>query len=208
MYAIANDLMIGPTPKELFALNDVELAMISLARIDRHVFSIEGGAHKQMIGWHSMYANDIAPVSKTANWCVENLDDSGIESCEYSTKSNETDSDDDSVFVDEKEDSLRPKFAKICIILCGPFTRAQQAIARKKTDVDWNKIKHALKWLSCNNHLYAKLKIDPKDIAEPIVIEKIETAESVDNNVETIYQMRAVFPDGSNATNWNGGCEV
>ena len=58
MYAIANGLMIGPTPTELLALNDVELAMISLARIDRHVFSIEGGAHKQMIGWHSMYAND------------------------------------------------------------------------------------------------------------------------------------------------------
>jgi hypothetical protein len=72
----------------------------------------------------------------------------------------------------------RPKFAKIFIILSGLFTRAQQVIARKKTDVDWIKIKHALEWLRCNNHLYSKLKIGPDDVGKPIVIDKIETAES------------------------------
>jgi hypothetical protein len=29
----------------------------------------------------------------------------------------------------------------------------------------------------------------------------------VSNNEEAVYQMRAVFPDGSNLYNWNGGCE-
>lgn len=110
-------------------------------------------------------------------------------------------------FFKEDKGSFKPKLAKICIILCSPFTRAQQVIARKKTDVDWNKIKHALKWLRQNNHLYSKLKISSKDVTKPIVIEKMETAESIDNSVKSIYQMRVVFPDGSNVNNSNGGCE-
>ncbi len=139
LYAIANGLMIGPTPNELKCLNDVEIAIISLARIDRHVFSIQAGAYKQMIGWHSMYANNITSVATTANWCVENLDDNEIESCENS-KSNEFDSDsdkseccaEDSIFFEEEEEPSRPKFAKIFIILSGPFYKSTASDSKKE----------------------------------------------------------------------------
>ncbi len=72
-FAIANDLFIGPPPDELTILNDVERCMISLARTDKHVFCFEGGAHKQMIGWHTMFANDVGAVNRTSNWCSQHV---------------------------------------------------------------------------------------------------------------------------------------
>jgi hypothetical protein len=75
-FAIANDLMIGKAPEELTSLTEFELSMISLARIDKHVFMVEGGTHKAMKGWHSMYANDVASVMRAANFCTANLENS------------------------------------------------------------------------------------------------------------------------------------
>jgi hypothetical protein len=73
-FAISNGLMFGPVPEVLKCLNSTEVALISIARVDKHVFSFQGGAHKQMKGWHTMYANDIDSINKTVNWCSDHLD--------------------------------------------------------------------------------------------------------------------------------------
>ena len=62
-YAIANGLLIGEAPIELTELNDVELALVSLARVDKHVFQYFGGAHKSMRGWHNLYENDVPHIA-------------------------------------------------------------------------------------------------------------------------------------------------
>ena len=72
-FAIANGLMIGPCPEELECLNEVELALVSLARVDNHVFALYGGCHKQMTGWHSMYVKDVKNVSRPVYWCANHL---------------------------------------------------------------------------------------------------------------------------------------
>jgi hypothetical protein len=62
-FAIANGCLFGEAPTELTCLNDVELALVSLARINKHVFSFYGGAHKSMRGWHNLYDNDVEGVA-------------------------------------------------------------------------------------------------------------------------------------------------
>ena len=62
-YAIANGAIIGNAPTELTSLNDVELALVSRARIDKHVFTFYGGAHKSMRGWHNLYENDVEHIA-------------------------------------------------------------------------------------------------------------------------------------------------
>ena len=63
IYAIANGSLIGDAPLELTQLNDVELALVSLARVDKHVFTFYGGAHKSMRGWHNLYENDVENIA-------------------------------------------------------------------------------------------------------------------------------------------------
>jgi hypothetical protein len=53
-YAIANGAIVGDAPVELTSLNDVELALVSIARIDKHIFTFYGGAHKSVHGWHNL----------------------------------------------------------------------------------------------------------------------------------------------------------
>jgi hypothetical protein len=171
-YAIANGLMIGGTPNVLMKLNDV--------------------------------ANDVLTVSKMVNWCAENSDGNENETNEMLDRE-EAESDTTETISEEgksEEEKVKmSKFAKICVILCGPFTATQRVIARKKTEVNWAKVQLALQWLTCNNHLYASLKIDKTDLQEPTFIEKFETAESEDNNIETIFEFRVYFPDGSDMNN-------
>ena len=45
------------------SLNDVELALVSIARIDKHIFTFYGGAHKSMRGWHNLYKNDFKHIA-------------------------------------------------------------------------------------------------------------------------------------------------
>ena len=49
-YTIANGAIIGDAPVKLTRLNDVELALVSIARIDKHIFTFYGDAHKSMHG--------------------------------------------------------------------------------------------------------------------------------------------------------------
>ena len=57
-YAIANGAIIGDAPVKLMSLNDVELVLVSIAHIDKHIFNFYGGAHKSMRGWHNLYESD------------------------------------------------------------------------------------------------------------------------------------------------------
>jgi hypothetical protein len=66
-FAIANGAVFGEAPSELTDLNDAELALVSLARTNKHVFSFYGGAHKSMRGWHNMYENNVDGIARTLN---------------------------------------------------------------------------------------------------------------------------------------------
>lgn len=59
-YAIANGWCIGTPPAVLTALNEVELAIVSPARINKHVFAFQAGNHRTIKGWHSLYYNDLS----------------------------------------------------------------------------------------------------------------------------------------------------
>jgi hypothetical protein len=119
--------MIGPVPNELSCLTATELALISLARVDKHVFSYQGGAHVQMRGWHTMYANDIENINRTANWCSDHLNDN--ESINDTDDSDEEEDEEQP----EQQPAERKKFATICVILSGPFTQEQYNIVKEKT---------------------------------------------------------------------------
>ena len=62
-YAIANGAIIGDAPVEWTHLNDVELALVSIACIDKHIFTFYGRAHKSMRGWHNLYENDFEHIA-------------------------------------------------------------------------------------------------------------------------------------------------
>jgi hypothetical protein len=59
-FAIANGWCIGSAPKCLTDLNEVEVAVISPARINKHVFAFQAGNHRTIQGWHSLYYNDLS----------------------------------------------------------------------------------------------------------------------------------------------------
>jgi hypothetical protein len=54
--------------------------------------------------------------------------------------------------------------------------------------------------------LYSQTEISEEDIEDPIVIDKSRLVPSTEmNNIETVYQMEAVFLDTSNVDGHNGG---
>ena len=63
-FAIANNMAIGTAPECLQILNEVELALISQARLRGHLFTYWGGCHKSIKGWHSFY--DVDPSHTSA----------------------------------------------------------------------------------------------------------------------------------------------
>jgi hypothetical protein len=142
--------MIGPVPRELEILNEVEVAMISLARIDGHVFSIEGGGHKAMTGWHTLYQNDVDNINKIANWCKTKLDDKDESEDEDEDSTSSFEDEDDHVNGNDNEttytnasghsttsatqddDTRSIKLRRIFVILSGPFTRSSNGFSTKK----------------------------------------------------------------------------
>ena len=62
-YSIANGSLKGVPPFLLERLSDTELALMSLARLDKHVFTYYGGAHKSLRGWHTLYENDVDEIA-------------------------------------------------------------------------------------------------------------------------------------------------
>ena len=70
-YAIANGLMIGSAPQCMEMLNDVELALLSKARCEKHIFSYTAGAHSQIKGFHTIYRNDVQHSNAILNYMAQ-----------------------------------------------------------------------------------------------------------------------------------------
>lgn len=64
-HAVANGFWIGEAPSEIQELNPLELSLVLMTRIDKHVFSFYGGCHKSLRGWHNMYETDVEHVAGT-----------------------------------------------------------------------------------------------------------------------------------------------
>jgi len=62
-YSIANGYWIGEAPELLQCLYPAELSLVSMARINKHVFTFYGGCHKSLKGWHNMYEADVEHVA-------------------------------------------------------------------------------------------------------------------------------------------------
>ena len=69
-FAMANGLMIGTAPKCIEDLNDVEIALVSKGRCEKHIFSYSAGAHTQIRGFHTIYQNDVQHTNAVLN-CME-----------------------------------------------------------------------------------------------------------------------------------------
>ena len=61
-YTIANGTIFGDAPVKLTILNNVELVLVSIACINKHIFTFYGGAHKSMPGWHNLYENNFKHI--------------------------------------------------------------------------------------------------------------------------------------------------
>lgn len=60
----------------------------------------------------------------------------------------------------------------ILVVLCGPFTTTQKALARDSTIVHPERVIAAFRWLKKNNHFYENCEIpDIASIAMPIIID-------------------------------------
>jgi hypothetical protein len=55
-HAICNGLVMAKVPELITELNEVELALISTARVNEHMFSVTAGTHESIKGWRSMRA--------------------------------------------------------------------------------------------------------------------------------------------------------
>ncbi len=64
-FATANGFHIGESPPELSCLNEVELALVSHARVNSHIFTFYGGAHKSIRGWHTLFDGRVDHVAST-----------------------------------------------------------------------------------------------------------------------------------------------
>jgi len=147
-HAIFKGLVKGAAPKCLRELHEVELAMISIARINKHVFAFSTGTHKQIKGWHSMYYNDLDHMQQVAShlgFGKGSDDDKRLDSEDNDDESLESsDGDDDmslesSVNSDHDSDGDSKHVPVISVILTGPFTETQKALTRARTKVRWNK---------------------------------------------------------------------
>jgi hypothetical protein len=72
--AISNFNLIGDSPDVLKNLNEVEVSMISLARLTCQSWTFYGGCHKQIKGYHTFYKN--RPVDNVVN--LTQIADAGI----------------------------------------------------------------------------------------------------------------------------------
>ena len=184
-HAIANNKCFGYPPEELICLNKTELALVSQARVNRHMMNFTGGAHKCIKGWHNLYYNDLDWQTKVMNYYTK---------CEMLKRGEITESD-----MDEYENSIN-------VVLTGPFTNFQRMVTKERVRVNPDKVITALKWLKANNRLYSNIDINKDAILAPQIIDCSEPVDSEDNNIESEIHLMAVFPDHAPANNEiNGG---
>ena len=200
-FSIANKKYFRYAPFELTDLNECELALISPARINRHLITLYAGSHQQITGWHTLFQNDLSRTSKILNY---------YERCSKRKEKSEAATTDENanMGVKSNNDDENNSEPLIQVVLTGPWTDDQKALAYKKTQVRVSMCIRALKWLKKNNVLYKDIDIDQTQIVEPKIIYYSITVESQDSNVENIYQVTAVFPDVDPPTQDNGGFET
>ncbi|KAG7365116.1 hypothetical protein IV203_038319 [Nitzschia inconspicua] len=196
-FSISNGLMIGKAPETLEKLNEVERALISRGRINKHIFSFEAGSHKSIKGWHTMFYNDVYAVLGVSNW-AQKIETENI--CNRNDK-----------YKEEEEDNvaiqMKRTFPEICVILTGPFTPMQKAKVMAKTKINYSNVKNALLWLKEHNRLYKDIDTETFVSVTPHVVDESEAVMSVYNNIEEVYEVFAIFPDKNLPCSTNGGCE-
>jgi hypothetical protein len=133
-----------------------------------------------------MYVNDIENVNRTANWCWDHLNNDD----ESSINVDELDDEEDEEHLEEQP-AKRKRFATTCVILSGPFTHKQYNIVKEKTDVNFERVKKALRWLKQNNRLYSDYNFTDK-LAEPIFLEQVQEVPSQNSNVERTLELCAI----------------
>jgi len=187
-YAICNGLLMGKAPSCITELNEVELALISVARINKHIFSFTAGTHKSIKGWHSMYYNDLEHLNGVANYIATNTISDGGPDFEEDSDDQVEDFEDEilresvdmeTASDDEESDNESPpvapmngkKMPVVAVVLCGPFTPSQKVLTRERTKVRWWKLRLAMRWLKKNNKLYADFKLPEKAAIEPIFVD-------------------------------------
>ena len=160
---IASGMAIGGAPKCLLDLNDVELALIKSARINKHIFSFQAGGHKMIRGWHSLYYNNVDYTNGVANYLAEEARRPRTTRTTRSTASNNS----------SDESSREPQFAlpMVLVVLVGPFTTEQRAKTMEKTAVNWRKICIAVRWLKANNPLYSEYELPAQHTLHPMIID-------------------------------------
>lgn len=234
-YAIANGKMHGYAPRVLLRLNEVELALISPARINKHMFCYTAGAHKSIQGWHSMFYSDIEKTNRVFNYLSSMEDDPHLDKQDKITSSENEDmdtdfsstvsNDDDGNRDDDDNDDIEMELRNedqnqnqpdttqhsgksISVILVGPFTTTQKALAKDRTAVRPRFVKKAFRWLKENNILYRNYELSDKEIIQPEMVDCTESAQSVDSNVEKVFEVTSIFPDPDSPTQQNGGCKT
>ena len=133
-FAIANGLMIGTAPRCIEDLNDVELAMVSKGRCEKHIFSYSAGAHTQIRGFHTIYQNDVHHSNSVLNYMEQRsaanltgVGDIGEE------REEENDNGSADIYDSNNSDSgveNQQQNTPICVILAGPFTATQVALTK------------------------------------------------------------------------------
>ena len=98
-FATANGLMIGSAPKWFQKSNDVELALLSKGRCEKHMFSFSAGNAKSMVGWHTICNNDVTCNNAVLNHFQENRQNSDVDS-----ESNDSNASEDKMFPDDASD--------------------------------------------------------------------------------------------------------
>ena len=60
---------------------------------------------------------------------------------------------------------------QLLVLLCGPFTKTQVALARAQTLVNSDKVIAAYEWLRASNYHYREITIpEPEDLPIPQII--------------------------------------
>ena len=109
-FAIANNKCFGYPPSCLTSLNETELAMVAIARVDSHLINLRGGVHTGISGWHTLYDSDVGRTSKVMNY---------YEKCKRNKQDPST--------LDDENEYENP----IQVILTGPFTFFQKQLAKQ-----------------------------------------------------------------------------
>ena len=188
-------------------MNQVELAVCQLSRVQGQIFTLYAGSHTSIKGHHTMYYNKPDFTCKVFNYYKQYANN------QQEASNNESHNNDESTETDDNSNSGNNNIdstadLNIQVVLTGPFTIAQRQIARSKTTVCIDKVIRALKWLQKHNVLYRDYNFDENNICEPQIIDLTYTVESQDTNIEKGYSTKVVFVDHNPPTEYNGGYDT